>query len=650
MGIITKDITLDSSIDYITDWKNPDGGFIADQYFLHGKVILNKQVTGCGLTTYCLCNSTNFILVSPRIRLIQNKVEQFNRRDPNSCFYFNRELDLRGRAPKIPLDKLEIELQRYITNRNQWGFPLKILVTYDSFEKLIEVLRDVGIEPDLVFNIAVDESHSLIKDVKLKEYNNNCTLSRFLSSVFQFTNVLFISATPIIGYIQAISEFKSADMIYYNLIWSRAFEVITKQDKCSSPTNAFDKIWKHWTTHTDPSGNNCFDSIFFRDGSSAYSYEAVIFLNSILDIKRILRKYVTKLALIQPGDVTIICADTKENRATLKKTNPGLTIAKSIPKETDPHTTWTFVTRTAFEGVDFYSQTASTYIIANYKVESLSLDIASDIPQIIGRQRLGQNFFRHVVNIFYTDNINVIDEEAFEESQRKKAEYSQAQIEIWNSAPDNYKDIALQNIAVQIELDPNKLYLKTVNGIPEWNDLIIISEQYCRDILAKHQSWFIIRSPQILSQKMDPIVLNLKSELENSKTPRKGVEKVKLIYEAFIEHPDLIPDIYDMLWRSGFNNEASLFNSLPLNRIKACGYDPWSLRGEAKLQSDIIASKVKGLFSKGKFYSRADIKKKFQALFDSEGIRKTAKSTLITNFFETQVVKRGGVNGYYIVE
>ena len=90
---------------------------------------------------------------------------------------------------------------------------------------------------------------------------------------------------------------------------------------------------------------------------------------------------------------------------------PGLEIAESIPLNGQPHTTWTFVTRTAFEGVDFYSPTASTYIITNYNVSSLCIDIASDVPQIIGRQRRLDNPFRCVVNIYFTNNTGYDDSE-----------------------------------------------------------------------------------------------------------------------------------------------------------------------------------------------------------------------------------------------
>ena len=35
--------------------------------------IINKQITGCGFTEYCLTNSDNVILCSPRKILLENK-------------------------------------------------------------------------------------------------------------------------------------------------------------------------------------------------------------------------------------------------------------------------------------------------------------------------------------------------------------------------------------------------------------------------------------------------------------------------------------------------------------------------------------------------------------------------------------------------
>ena len=49
---------------YISDWKELD--------LPKGHYILNKIVTGCGFTEYCLNNCQKLILVSPRKFLLEN--------------------------------------------------------------------------------------------------------------------------------------------------------------------------------------------------------------------------------------------------------------------------------------------------------------------------------------------------------------------------------------------------------------------------------------------------------------------------------------------------------------------------------------------------------------------------------------------------
>ena len=60
-------INVAPGVEYITEWRDNNGQFIIDQYVLGGRVIMNKTVTGCGFTTYCLYNNHNTIIISPRL-------------------------------------------------------------------------------------------------------------------------------------------------------------------------------------------------------------------------------------------------------------------------------------------------------------------------------------------------------------------------------------------------------------------------------------------------------------------------------------------------------------------------------------------------------------------------------------------------------
>ena len=63
-----KIIEVPENIRYISEWKEfslPDH-----------PCIVNKKITGCGFTEFCITNSDNVILCSPRKILLENKEEQ----------------------------------------------------------------------------------------------------------------------------------------------------------------------------------------------------------------------------------------------------------------------------------------------------------------------------------------------------------------------------------------------------------------------------------------------------------------------------------------------------------------------------------------------------------------------------------------------
>lgn len=636
-------VKVSPGIEFINDWRDHNGQSGIDRYVSSGRVIINKMVTGCGFTTYCLRNGYNTILIAPRLRLIQDKLEQEIKNGVNECYYFNREKDGKGN-PLKSINDLQNEFQSYkwVRKCNSRPKPLKILVTYDSFCRLADMLEsDFGIDISKTFKIVIDESHSLIKDVKLKEFHNKCVLSQFIARLFNYDNLLFISATPIIHYVGCIPEFQANDVDYYELEWSGVTKVIQKPYRCKSAKDAFDQIYHHYIN------NGCFDA---RYNVGAYSTEAVIFLNSVKDIASILNKYIAKKKLINVADVTIICADNKENQAVLHKIDKGLDIIKSIPKNGDPHTTWTFVTRTAFEGVDFYSPCASTYVIANYYIPSLSLDIASDIPQIIGRQRRKDNLFRDTIHIYYVNNINVVDNNEFVKIQNEKMQASLNQIGLYNDAKPSYKATAFSNLVKIISADPNSLYVTTVNGVPEINNLLIISEQYCRDILKNQVNLFVLL-PNTSRSIYRMEIRQLKTELANVSSYWVSEERMRIIADYFQKYPSLRNEIFDMLRNEGYNQLGYYFSQLPIDRMQANGYRMANMDKEIEIrnQTPNIGPIVASAFVKGQVYSKAEVKETLQDIYDRFGLGKTAKATDLSNYLAWKDAKKNGLKAIRVI-
>ena len=625
-------ISVDSGIQYISDWKDNYGNYMIEPIIAKGKVIVNKQLTGCGFTSYCLDatkNPYNYILLSPRICLIKNKVEQFG-----DCFYFDRVSSGKGKKSKYKSrEQLEQELLVYAQWCQSNNHPSKLLCTYDSFWLLADILESSfhsNISQE--FRICVDESQSIIKDIKMKEYVNNNTMSVFLDRVFLYDNVLFISATPILTFIQKVPQFKFHPVLYYELNWPNAEKVIERPDNCKSVADAFHKIYSIYSSHADPNGTHVFDTYPMGDGSAKYSYEAVVFINSVADIKKTLQRYINILGLIQVQDVSVICADTEENQKTLSEIHPALKITTSIPKRGDKHPVWTFATRTAFCGVDFYSTSASSFVIANYNVPCLSLDVSSDIPQIIGRQRRKDNIFRNTIHVFYVKNKRVISDQEFIDLQAEKMKNSQEQIDLYNDAAPARKDRALNNLNKIIESDPSSYYVSTASGKPEINPLLMIDEEYSQYIQKTCRTWFILSSSSASPYPF--VVQKLKADLEQISSKQIMRDRLKKTHEYFSNFPVHKIDFFKMLYNEGYNDVAHYFTQLPLHRISALGFNSSKLDDE--IEDNCKMSSVGALvvirFQSGKIYTAKEVKEKLQEVYDERGLNRKAKATELPNY------------------
>lgn len=651
-------ITINSGVEYLSEVYNQlSGESLVNWLLMQGRVLLNKSITGCGFTSGCLENRDNIILTAPRILVLQNKLEQYNMESENNpraeeyLFYFDREKDL---------DTLKLKLWDYLQDSDMASRPYKLLVTYDSFIPLVDILesdplftnRHFNINED--FKIVVDESHCIIKDIKLKQYGNKAVMSRFLSRVFLYDSVLFVSATPIENYLQRLPQFKQNEVQHIELNWLGRKEVVPKTYKCSNPSDAFGQIYKAYERQVDPWGNHYFDVIYNNDGTCSFSYEAVIFLNSVGDIGKILKSYSQKSnGLLDIADVSVVCADTSENRAELKKSNSAIRITKSVPKLGEPHPTWTFCTRTSFIGVDFYSPSASTYVIVNYKIESLSLDIACDIPQIIGRQRLKANPFRERIHIFYTNNLRVIDDQEFAAFQNEKMVQSQTQISIWRNLPEvdedgrRLKDSNLKGLQDTIQDHPEKYYITTENGFPEIDDFLMADEQYNRDIAKNQITWFVLSGQGNVQGGYTLPVQTLKDDLGNLQYIQDRLRKV---YEYVLKYPMVRDELNLMLWSEGYNDIAHYVNSLPLERLYACGFNTTRMDQEIKAiqEGPHIEPIIYTRFQVDQKYTREEIKTALGEIYTAAGLKKTPKATDLEDYFRCVDCKKGGQRAYLL--
>ena len=372
--------TVPENVEFLTQWNG----------FELPKGILNKGVTGCGATSVAIEDEHKTIICSPRINLIKNKVAQHE--------------ELLGVYGDVKNDEIIAYLEKAETP--------KIMVTYDSMPRLAKLIEDRS-----DWRVVVDEYQYLLID---SGFRSDKAIA-LLDAVNEFDYVTYLSATPIADkYIQKIEHFRN--MPFTELKWSdEKFERIkVKRIVSSRPINNAIEIVRNYQNGIFPTRNG------------VVSKECVIFLNSVTNIANIINQ--TKLP---PEDVNIIVARTEENISFFKRL--GYEIG-TIPLKEEPHKKFTFCTSTAFAGCDFYSECASTFVISDNKKVHTSIDIATELVQIVGRQRLMSNPFRKEVVFIYNVDIGENNADIYKKSIEKKLKDSEDLANWNNSVPERFRE------------------------------------------------------------------------------------------------------------------------------------------------------------------------------------------------------------------
>lgn len=407
-------IKVPLGIKYLSEFKD-----LYNNIPTNGHYILNKKVCGCGATELYLGCDKKCILASPRKNLLYNKYSQ-HLSDNFHLFRYNGDKDKyfsNGSISSSETVTYKENLRDYIKNGGT-----KILTTYDSIKHIREILIELG-ENLEEWEVTVDEFQVMFYDCHFKAN----TEYEFYKSLQSFPNVVFLSATPFLEeYLDQLDFFKNMTM--YELEWPRT--MIEKPKVNMTKTSK--TITKLCEGIIDKYRNGRGETTLV-DGKEYRSKEAILYINSVKDIVKVIKNL-----NIKPEEVNIICSSTPENIGKLKelsKEKGKEYKIGDIPGKGDTHKMFTFCTSTVYVGADFYSDNAYTYIFANPKIESLTIDVSVDIQQIIGRQRLDSNPFKNMATLYFNTKKSDMTEEAFNESIRLKNEKTNRQIENFNSAP-----------------------------------------------------------------------------------------------------------------------------------------------------------------------------------------------------------------------
>ena len=458
-------IKVPLGIKYISEFKD-----LYNNIPTNGHYILNKKVCGCGATELYLGCDKKCILASPRKNLLYNKYSQ-HLSDNFHLFRYNGDKDKyfsNGSISSSETVTYKENLRDYIKNGGT-----KILTTYDSIKHIREILIELG-ENLEEWEVTVDEFQVMFHDCHFKA----TTEYEFYKHLQGFPNVVFLSATPFLEeYLDQLDFFKSMTM--YELEWPRTMVEKPKVNMTKTSKN----ITKLCEGIIDKYRNGKGETTLV-DGKEYRSKEAILYINSVKDIVKVI-----KALKIKPEEVNIICSSTPENISKLKELSKAMGMEYKIgdiPGKGDTHKMFTFCTSTVYVGADFYSDNAYTYIFANPKVESLTIDVSVDIQQIIGRQRLDSNPFKNMATLYFNTKASDMTEEAFNESIRLKNEKTNRQIENFNSAP--HKEDFIEGLNKKPNHKENYCCIskdEKGNQVIEKNTLIELAERRAWEISNK---------------------------------------------------------------------------------------------------------------------------------------------------------------------
>ena len=563
--------------------------------------IFNKVITGCGGTTVALSNNECYIIAVPTQELIKNKIK----RDEAGVGTYTlqngetREIfGLFGYSSYM----MKKELRDYIESHDI----KKIMCTYDKMEMLLHFIDPKD------YRLLVDEYHTLLKAYSFREK----AINRVFSTYRMYKSFCFMSATPI------MPDFKPSlldDVEEVMAEWDNVEKITVNLQYSNKPFLTAANIINRYKTNG------------FIEVNGNKSYEAFFFINSVNEICKIL-----KHCNLTNDNARIICADTEDNRKKLGDFN--ISTSNSANKQ------FTFITCKSFEGVDYFSDSAISFVVSSASAEHTKLAIDTDIPQIVGRIRSKNNPFRNkIVHIYNRTNKDIDLVTTFEEMTditNRTEEGVKQQIEKYNNATTRAEKIAIKRLI------NNDLILETEDGI-YYNDAILKLDLYnfkVNQIIYK--SGISVRT-EYQEQGIQATAITYNKEEGEIKTENET--KAITFKEAYLK----ALSCQDLVQRDNYlkvDLVKEAIENLTPEEVRAARYTKKAVKElliskNEKLNQFTKAIKmIKKEMPYNEFVPVAKVKAMLANVYEILGIEKKAKATDITAFFYAKRATRR-ING-----
>lgn len=529
--------------------------------------IVSKKLTGCGLTSFALENNKPTVVVVPTVALIQNKVAQY----PNE----RRKEKVVGLYADIPIQSIA----DYIAKTE---VP-KVLVTYDSFHKLRNLITDD-------YHVVVDEFHNLLDAYSYRDEGIN----KLINSLKNYSKISYVSATP--TKLEYLPPFL-ANLPYTELEWDDIVPVTVYPTQSKKPLSAVYNIIKKYR-------------LGLVEINSHKSEAGYLFINSVTLIKQIIKK-----ANLLPSEVRVICANNDDNK---KKLGANYKIETPL----DPEKMINFVTSTAYEGTDFYSATGVAYVISTNTSLNTLLTIDTQIFQIAGRIRNADNPFKHIIYHVFNESPLKLTQEEFDLIVDKKIKDTEFLVDEFLQCDQQTRELKLRNTIIG-----TVNYLYTPDNIFAFDHLQHKNEiRIWECIILPYQSGLYVTNSYNDDSRFcveeDASVLQNKGKFLMSSD---FTTVCKMLYDGF---GDL------KLARRQFPLLDKAYDAIGLEGMRCLSYNATKINQalQAINKKDLLKEEIYKNFTTGR-HTIPDVKQMIQKVYDDNGIVKKAKATDLEEVF-----------------
>jgi len=567
------------------------GEFMDD---LPDDVMLNKVTTGCGMTSLVLSNDIKYVLAVPYVSLIKNKKIWCQEKGVELCSVYFGGAD-------------EKATKEYMGN--------KIIVTYDSLGKVTKWLEERG---DLNnWKLCIDESHKLVDSAAFRPN----AIKGVLDNYTKYKSFVFGTATPVNDKYQ-LPSLKLIPKV--KILWDNLEPVKVKYCHYESKINDVAAVLALDFINGERKGN------------------AHIFINSVKSISDIIRKMLEG-GFINHSDIRIVCADNPRNQKLIETKISKEYFISPVGSEVKKIN---FYTATAFEGCDIYDEEGRSFVITDGNKDYTKIDIATVLPQIIGRIR--DSKYSNTVHLLFTKNQYMcnITEEDFTKQVLNNISIAKNDVQFFNG------------------LSNESHLIKMVLG-NECNSYFIVDGD---QLLVNENAWYnemhnfsTLKKTFYVSKDgtKSTIVDGVKSyngiDYKYNAIERieiKGLNKVKLGQKPSFK--DLCLDCIAVLSgescflrsakvvniKSNFSLIYKAYYALGANKMNALDYRKKKIEKNLLIISNeaSVDFKIVKLLDLriGKWYSLSEIKSKLSNIYNDLGLNKKAKATDLKKWFDLE--------------